>query len=64
METNSTTIATMTSSELEEYAKEVEAKYKVRMRTLKALIRAKRAEEEATGPVFTNCTVLGGDPTE
>lgn len=40
-------IATMTSDELEQYIKDLEEKHRARIRTLKALMRACKAEEEA-----------------
>jgi hypothetical protein len=49
METTETkrTIAMMTSAELERYIANVEAQYKARMKYLRALVRALKAEEEA-----------------
>jgi hypothetical protein len=39
-------IATMNSKELREYIEEQEQKHKGKMRTLKALMKAREAEEE------------------
>jgi hypothetical protein len=41
------TIGTMTASELERYIQDLEEKHRARIRTLKALMRARKAEEEA-----------------
>lgn len=53
METNSKTTTTkktigdMASAELEQHIAELEEKHRVRIRTLRALMRARKAEEEA-----------------
>lgn len=41
-------IATMTAEQLEEYIAKLEDWHKIRMRTFRALARARRAEEPAT----------------
>jgi len=41
-------IATMTAAELEKHIKNVDEKHKRRLTTLRALARARKAEEDAT----------------
>ena len=47
MESTTKTIGEMTSAELEQHIKDLEGKHKARIRTLKALQRARWAEEKA-----------------
>jgi hypothetical protein len=46
-ETTKTNIATMSASELEVHIAELEDKFRARIKTLRALARARQAEEEA-----------------
>ncbi len=46
METT-TNIATMTAAELDQHIEALEERHKARVRTLRALARARKAEEEA-----------------
>lgn len=43
----SSNIATMTASELEQHIKELEENHRKRMTALRALMRARKAEEES-----------------